>query len=545
MAHSLRRIRPELTPAGTAEPISTLVCPSYGKGISGGQWGQRANIFAGYLQDDWRATENLTINLGLRYEAHTPWIEAHDLQVNFDLFTGQLIAPDCSKVNLGTAPVTCQESELPGSINGTYGLRISSPGLVSPGHRHVWVARRSSVAPTVSPLIWKARARTFASPSTRRSLRLKPWCNTTTSRFRQPLPNEGLAPVGSASDPFAGARSAFGTRMSSPPSPSSGTEQSSTSSATNTIQVGYVGQHGTHLMVPMPYLQRQFLPEQCLWHAAVHSAQCLLLRQSGVSVGYLPDLGHGFGGQHELPRAASRVPEALFQRLAIPGRIHASPAAGPTTAATMATGEHRLPRRIPTTRTFTIPRTDWADCFFDAKHVLSSYAVYEIPFGRGKKFGHDINRVWTRLPEAGRLLRLFPSTRASRWHSTISAATPPAPTLADCGRIAVPGPGKSSDGKQRLVPASTSAISGSIPLLTQHPAVGTFGNCPAQGPVRGPGYGDVDLSMQKNFVFTERVKLQFRSDFLNAFNRVNLNSPSEHRGGYNMGLVNTLVRSRA
>jgi ABC-type microcin C transport system permease subunit YejE len=27
-----------------------------------------------------------------------------------------------------------------------------------------------------------------------------------------------------------------------------------------TLQVGYVGQHGTHLMVPMPYLQRQSLP---------------------------------------------------------------------------------------------------------------------------------------------------------------------------------------------------------------------------------------------------------------------------------------------
>ena len=31
---------------------------SYGKGISAGQWGHRANIFAGYIQDDWRATQN-------------------------------------------------------------------------------------------------------------------------------------------------------------------------------------------------------------------------------------------------------------------------------------------------------------------------------------------------------------------------------------------------------------------------------------------------------------------------------------------------------
>src|SRR5207249_8899879 len=29
---------------------------------------------------------------------------------------------------------------------------------------------------------------------------------------------------------------------------------------TATLQVGYVGQHGTHLMVPMPYLEKQLLP---------------------------------------------------------------------------------------------------------------------------------------------------------------------------------------------------------------------------------------------------------------------------------------------
>jgi hypothetical protein len=35
-----------------------------------------------------------------------------------------------------------------------------------------------------------------------------------------------------------------------------------------------------------------------------------------------------------------------------------------------------------------------------------------------------------------------------------------------------------------------------------------------------------DISLQKNFQLTERFRLQFRSDFLNAFNRVNLAVPN-------------------
>src|SRR5438874_2171960 len=71
------------------------------------------------------------------------------------------------------------------------------------------------------------------------------------------------------------------------------------------------------------------------------------------------------------------------------------------------------------------------------------------------------------------------------------------------------------------------------------PPTASFGNCPAQGPVRGPGYGDVDLSLQKNFSISERFRLQFRSDFLNAFNRVNLNTPATACCGGTMGLINT------
>ena len=60
---------------------------------------------------------------------------------------------------------------------------------------------------------------------------------------------------------------------------------------------------------------------------------------------------------------------------------------------------------------------------------------------------------------------------------------------------------------------------------------GTFGNCsPQLGYLRSPHYTDVDLSLHKNFQLTERFNLQFRTDFINAFNHVQLNAPNMSLG---------------
>ena len=59
----------------------------------------------------------------------------------------------------------------------------------------------------------------------------------------------------------------------------------------------------------------------------------------------------------------------------------------------------------------------------------------------------------------------------------------------------------------------------------------------------GPGYKEVDISLQKNFLFTETKRLQFRADFLNAFNHPNLGAPN-HTVGKGMGLTNTSQDAR-
>jgi hypothetical protein len=38
-------------------------------------------------------------------------------------------------------------------------------------------------------------------------------------------------------------------------------------------------------------------------------------------------------------------------------------------------------------------RAEWAPCYYDATHVISAYALYDLPFGHGKPFGQNANKV--------------------------------------------------------------------------------------------------------------------------------------------------------
>jgi hypothetical protein len=185
------------------------------------------------------------------------------------------------------------------------------------------------------------------------------------------------------------------------------------------------------------------------------------------------------------------------------------------------------------------PKADWAPCYFDATHVLSAYATYEVPFGRNKRFGKDMPRVldaiaggWSIDPivsiHTGFPLALYdfgddPTGTGSRG------------LRPNCN-------GQSHElGRHGAFDSSTGAFLGYQwfdPSAYSAPGVGQFGNCPAQGPVRGPGYADLDLSLQKDFHVTETMRFQFRTDFINAFNHVNLNAPATALGT-NMGLINT------
>jgi len=56
-------------------------------------------------------------------------------------------------------------------------------------------------------------------------------------------------------------------------------------------------------------------------------------------------------------------------------------------------------------------------------------------------------------------------------------------------------------------------------------AIGTFGNT-GRNVLRGPGQANVDASLLKNFPLRERTFLQFRAEFFNLLNRANFSNPN-------------------
>lgn len=77
-----------------------------------------------YLQDDWRVNDRLTLNLGLRYEYATPWVEEDNILSNFD--------PDTRTMRVATDGSLESRSTLAPDRNN-FGPRVGLAYTVTPG----------------------------------------------------------------------------------------------------------------------------------------------------------------------------------------------------------------------------------------------------------------------------------------------------------------------------------------------------------------------------------------------------------------------------
>ncbi len=144
---------------------------------------------------------------------------------------------------------------------------------------------------------------------------------------------------------------------------------------------------------------------------------------------------------------------------------------------------------------------EWSLADFDRTHISMSNFLYELPFF--KRQDTAVKKVFGGWSIAG--IVTFQSGRSG------------GATLAgDNGRVGGGGPqrpnlvGEPNSGPQTLEQwFNTSAF--------EQPARGTFGNAP-RAPIRLPGLANFDLTLAKNTQVSERVRLQLRAEFFNAFN---------------------------
>jgi hypothetical protein len=161
---------------------------------------------------------------------------------------------------------------------------------------------------------------------------------------------------------------------------------------------------------------------------------------------------------------------------------------------------------------------DWGPSALNVTHQGSISARYELPFGRGKHWLSNAAGVENKVLGGWQVNGIV----------TLLSGFPFTPQV---------GSNRSGDGDTRNPdrPSLSTTFSGPVVLGQQTrwydpnafvlPALGTYGNL-GRGTFNGPELAAVDLSVFKNTSITERVALQFRTEFFNLLNRTNLGTPN-------------------
>jgi len=170
----------------------------------------------------------------------------------------------------------------------------------------------------------------------------------------------------------------------------------------------------------------------------------------------------------------------------------------------------------------------------DFTHRAVISYVYELPFGRGRKFLNGAGGVMNHLLGGWQLNGI--TTLRSGVALSLSS-----PVSNDLGNRAGNRPNRIKDGN--LEPSQRTIERWFDTAAFTDPPAGSYGNA-GDGIIRGPGAITWDTSLFKNIPIAESRTLQFRFEFFNAFNNVNLNNPSTDTGDARFGAVTGTAPAR-
>jgi hypothetical protein len=449
----------------------------------------RFSMFEAFLQDDFKATNRLTVNFGLRYSAYFNPHDTKNVLTNFlPSAYDPAKAPRIDPASSSGRPVPGTGDALNGMIiagtNSPFGKRVTqnNTDLIAPRFGFAWTpfkSRKTAVRGGYGinftrPLIGTFINNAFDNPPFSRSVTIQ------TPIFTSP----GGGPEAAASVPNV---TALGTPMLAPTIQqwSLGVQQELMSKTI--LGVTYVAAHGTHLFRPFN----------------INNAEAGEAAAKNVHINAVRPFP-GYGNITQRESSASSIYHSLQFGLnrRFSGQLSFGTAYTFSKSIDNASSDRGGGDVPPNGRNVDAER---APSDFDRSHVFTANYIWNIPrLVRGGPWKVLLND-W-QLSGITRLYSGKPfDVLLSQDVAGIGATQNQRPNL-----IADPqGPRMIEEWFNRAAFA--------------RPASGTFGNM-GRNTIRGPGIHKWDLSLFKNFLLREKMRIQFRSEFFNAFNHPSFTS---------------------
>ena len=498
------------------------------------QLATQKNYFGGYVQDDWKFNPRLTINLGLRYEVQTPLTERHDKQQYFD-FTAT------NPVGAGTGVNTPGQLVFNGggTRRGLYdtqttnfGPRIGISYLLKPN-----VVIRSGYGLFFIPTYTgngPADGYTQTTP-----IRGTSGDNSVFDTLSNPVPNGILLPQGSAlgsqQDVGQGVPAVRSNRSSSYLQQwMLGVQYSIHNN--DLLDITYVGNRGIKLSAGT-YEKDQLNPQYFPLGLAALTAQV-----ANPFEGKITGTGCSLQGA-TIPAWQLLRPFPQYCSVA----EQQAPLGDSYYNALQMTYTHRFSHGFSVLASYTFSKfidnvegnNGWANSgptsirnYYDLAaeksvdgadipHSLVVSYIYELPIGKGKAFGSNMNTLSNAIVGGWQVSGI--STFKQGFPLSIAPANN---TLGQFG-----GNRRPDIVADMHVPHHTIDRWFNVGAFQDPSDPFDFGSAPRYiTTLRAPGYQNWDLSAQKYWHLGEVTRLQFRAEWFNAFNHANFYAPNQFLG---------------
>jgi hypothetical protein len=507
---------------------------SKGRGDATGKWGHRHWRNAVFFQDDWKVRPNLTLNLGLRWEYITPIYEVADRQVNINTFTGQLIYPGDGE--FGRALYKSYKKQFMPNLGFAWTPGVfNNKVVIRAGYRFssFLEGTGANLRLPLNPPFFAESDVTYDA-SAPGDIRVG-FADLPTTRPTLDSPRVGANPVlqGRAWD--LNLRPQFTNQFNF-------STEYMLSNATS-FTAGYVGQRGTHLVVP--HEANQPLPGTGPFNtwAPINDRRPL--------AGLLPNVSN-----IALTESSGTM---WYNSLQLSGRHRMSGGLELLTAYTFSKtltdnlgyyGCGNVASDGAYWQNAYDRRANYGPACFDARHNFTVGGLYELPVGRGKKFAPSSRALDLIL--GGWNINYFLSTHTG-FPVTVNAGAHQNNTGQSVrGNVRANYYRPLAEPAERTVDRWFGPVDGIF--CTQNgvdngtcayglPALGQFGSA-GVGTERAPGYFNLDASIGKRFNITERHYFDFRAEFFNVLNSVSWGPPGRDMtspGGF--GTIGNQVNS--